>query len=272
MYCRCPRAPKLPDVQHTCRVHPSRSSRAAQRLRPGAHPAAVCAGSRARSPSEAPPIGVAARRDDVLHSGFQDAPDGFAFSFDATVPAGARAGPGGLGPHAGEDGSVRVPSRRDCTASAVRPRPRSTWFQRPRPRGGGMRCVVDRRAQPSEKNGTLLGVGPTASPARAKEVCARQRPCASTSSARTGDRRHAPWRCCLPSGHQAALLQRSRDVGKLLRQNTIEPRSSSCRPRIHDLRNRFAVSSLRAAPELLALITGPFSRALSARASAATKV
>jgi hypothetical protein len=220
-------------------------------------------------------IGVAARRDDVLHRGFQVAPDGFAyreFTFNATVPAGARAGPGGLGPHAGEDrlreGAFTAGLHRFRSA----PETPFDMVPEARPRGGGMRCVVDRRAQPSENNGTLLGVGPTASPARAKEVCARQRPCASTSSARTGDRRHAPWRCCLPGGHQAALLQRSRDVGKLLRQNSIAPRSSSCRPRIHDLRNRFAVSSLRAAPELLALITGPFSRTLSARASAATKV
>ena len=72
---RCPRAPELPDVQHTCRVHPSRSSRAAQRLRPGAHPAAVCAGSRALDRrAKLLRIGVAARRDGVLHSGFQDLP------------------------------------------------------------------------------------------------------------------------------------------------------------------------------------------------------
>ena len=103
----------------------------------------------------------------------------------------------------------------------------------------------------------------------------------------------------LPGGYQAALLQHSRDVAKLVRQNSIEPRSSSCRPRIHDLRNSLADCSLldaypreldidrrltllatylghhspadtywylSAATELLALITRPFLRTLSARA------
>ena len=53
--------------------------------------------------------------------------------FNATVPAGARAGPGVSGRTPARTGSVRVPSRRDCTASAVRPRPRSTRFPRPVP-------------------------------------------------------------------------------------------------------------------------------------------
>ena len=96
------------------------------------------------------------------------------------------------GPHAGKDrlrkgaftaGLHRLP--------AVRPR---SPFDMARPRGGGMCCVVDRRAQPSENNGTLLGVGPSASPARAKRSV-HDSGRAQVHAARTGDRRHA-LRCC----------------------------------------------------------------------------
>jgi integrase/recombinase XerD len=47
-----------------------------------------------------------------------------------------------------------------------------------------------------------------------------------------------------PAGTRLLYCNVHATFQKLLRQNGIEPRSSSCRPRIHDLRHSFAVSSL----------------------------
>jgi integrase/recombinase XerD len=47
-----------------------------------------------------------------------------------------------------------------------------------------------------------------------------------------------------PAGTRLLYCNVQRTFQKLLRQARIEPRSSSCRPRIHDVRHSFAVSSL----------------------------
>ena len=47
-----------------------------------------------------------------------------------------------------------------------------------------------------------------------------------------------------PAGTRLLYCNVHATFQKLLQQNSIEPKSSSCRPRIHDLRHSFAVSSL----------------------------
>jgi integrase len=47
-----------------------------------------------------------------------------------------------------------------------------------------------------------------------------------------------------PAGTRLLYCNVQATFQKLVRQGGIEPRSSSCRPRIHDLRHSFAVSSL----------------------------